>query len=139
MRNGLLAFTLLASSSWTAFAQPPALPGQPGTATTPQSWAEKLFKEGITHDVGNVPKGVVLVHRFPIKNIYAVKLDITNLHSSCACGTVAASVRTLESNETGYIEVTMDTRRFSGPKTIKINVTVGPQFTSTAELKVIAN
>jgi hypothetical protein len=135
MRNAGLALVAIVSLTTVALAQPAAAP----SAAPAQSWAEKMFKDGVTRDFGSVPKGGVLLHRFPITNIYAVKLDITNLHSSCGCGTVTASSRSLEPRETGYIEVAMDTRRFSGPKTIKINVTVGPQFTSTAELKVIAN
>ena len=33
----------------------------------------------------------------------------------------------------------MDARRFTGPKTVTIHVTVGPEYTSTATLQVSAN
>src|SRR5262249_12918239 len=36
-------------------------------------------------------------------------------------------------------DVNMDGRRFTGSKSIRVNVTVGPEFTSTAELHVSAN
>src|SRR5262249_30206395 len=78
-------------------------------------------------------------HKFKMVNIYAVPLEIVNVRSSCPCGTVTPSVKVLEPRQEGYIEVTMDTRRFTGAKTITIFVTVGPQFISTAELKVSAS
>jgi len=124
MRN--VAFTLLALAL-----TPATLPAQ--------GWAEKLFKDGITHDFGTVARGGVLYHRFPLTNIYAVPLDITNVQSSCGCGSANPSAKTLQPRETGYIEVSMDARKFTGPKTIKVSVTVGPQFISTAELSVSAN
>src|SRR5205085_1496256 len=37
------------------------------------------------------------------------------------------------------IDVNMDARRFTGPKTVGIRVTVGPEYTSSAEIKVTAN
>lgn len=103
-----------------------------------QGWADKMFKDGLTKDFGSVPRGAQLFHRFKITNIYAVPMEITNLRTSCTCGTVTATVKKLEPREEGYVEVTMDTRRFTGSKTISIHVSVGPQFTSTAELRVTA-
>lgn len=116
-----------------------ALAGEAQTPAPPQSWAEKMFTGGITHDHGSVPRGSQLYHKFKITNIYAVPLEITNIRPSCTCGTVTPSVKVLEPRQEGFIEVTMDTRRFTGPKTISVYVTVGPQFTSTAELKISAN
>jgi hypothetical protein len=105
-----------------------------------QAWADKMFgdKENLTHDFKSVARGAQLFHRFKITNIYAVPMDITNLRSSCTCGTVKVTKKTLQPREEGFIEVTMDTKRFTGPKTLLIYVTVGPQYTSTAELKLTA-
>src|SRR5208337_4896026 len=103
-------------------------------------WAEKLFAQGGTsHDFGNVPRGAVLSYRFPITNLYAVPLRITDVRISCSCVTATPSVQALQPKETGYINVTMDGRRFTGPKTVTIYVTVGPQYISTATLQVSAN
>lgn len=124
MRNGLLLLALLLLLTHAAPAQ--------------QAWAEKLFKDGTSHDFKSVPRGAQLYHKFKMVNIYAVPLEITNVRSSCTCGSVTPSVKVLEPRQEGFIEVTMDTRRFTGPKTISIFVTVGPQYTSTAELKVTA-
>jgi hypothetical protein len=72
-------------------------------------------------------------------NIYAVPLQITDTRVSCGCVTVTPSANVLQPKQTGHIDVTMDARRFTGPKTVNILITVGPQFTSTATLQVSAN
>ena len=45
----------------------------------------------------------------------------------------------LEPRETATIDVSMDAKCFNGPKTVGIRVTVGPEYTSSAELKITAN
>jgi Protein of unknown function (DUF1573) len=110
-----------------------------GSATvSAQSWADKMFKEGTAHDFGSVPRGAQLFHRFPMTNIYAVPLQIIDIRSSCGCATVTPSSRTLGPRETIFIDVTMDGRRFTGSKNIRVNITVGPEYSSTAELKLSA-
>jgi hypothetical protein len=103
------------------------------------AWAEKMFKDGLKHDFGTVPRGALLVHRFPITNIYAVRMEITNVTSGCGCVTATPTKRVLEPRESTTIEVRMDGKRFVGPKTVSVRVTVGPEFISSAELKVTAN
>jgi hypothetical protein len=117
-----------------------------GSAAAPaQSWADKLFAADLktapltVHDFGSVPRGAQLYHRFEMTNWYAVPLQILDVHTSCGCATATASTKVLASKEKGYIDVTMDGRRFTGQKNIKISVSVGPDFTSTAELRVTAN
>src|SRR5947209_8342995 len=100
MRNSVLALIALAAVT---------------TAAPAQSWAEKMFKEGTSHDFGSVARGAQLFHRFPMTNIYAVRLDITNVQTSCGCATVTPSKQSLEPRETAYIDVLMDGRRFTGP------------------------
>jgi hypothetical protein len=104
-----------------------------------QAWANKLFKDHTTHDFGTVARGAQLYHRFPVTNIYAVPLEITNTRVSCGCVTVTPLPKTLKPRESGYIDVLMDARRFNGPKSVTIHITVGPTFISTAELTVTAN
>jgi hypothetical protein len=110
-----------------------------------QAWAEKMFKDAdakdnpLVHDFGSVPRGSQLFHRFKITNIYAVPMEITNLHPSCGCGTAKATKTTLQPRESGYIEVTLDTKRFNGLKKVTISVTVGPEFVSTADLRLSFN
>src|SRR5947209_7555314 len=67
-----------------------------GTSTAPaQGWAEKMFKEGLTHDFGTVPRGAQLFHKFTITNIYAVRMEITQVKSGCGCVTATATKRVL--------------------------------------------
>lgn len=131
MRKALVALLALAALA-------------PATATA-QAWAEKMFKDKdatdnpLVHDFGRVPRGSQLFHRFKITNIYAVPMEITNLHPSCGCGTPKATKTKLEPRESGYIEVTLDTKRFTGPKKVTISVTVGPEYVSTADLQLSFN
>src|SRR5262249_21615036 len=111
-----------------------------GAAQAPaQGWAEKMFKDGLTHDFGPVPRGAQLFHRFTVTNIYAVRMEITGVKSGCGCVTANAPRRVLEPLESTTLGVSMAARRFTGPKTVSIRVTVGPEFISGAELKVSAN
>jgi len=103
------------------------------------AWANKVFeaKGSTSHDFGKVPRGTQVTHRFLLKNIYAVPIDITDTRVSCGCVTVTASGKTLQPNEEGHINVVLDTRRFSGPKAITIYVGVrGKGYSSTARLQV---
>jgi Protein of unknown function (DUF1573) len=125
MRNAVLALVAWAVAAAAAPAQ--------------SSWADKMFEKGATHDFGNVARGAQLFHRFEITNIYAVPLDIQTTRTSCGCVTVTPSVRTLKPKEKATIDVFMDARRFTGPKTVSVYLTVGPDYVSTATLQVSAN
>jgi hypothetical protein len=103
------------------------------------AWAEKMFKDGLSHDFGSVPRGAQLSHRFVVTNIYAVRMEITSITPGCGCVTANPVKRVLEPRESTTIDVTMDTRRFTGLKAVGITVTVGPDFISTAHLRVNAN
>ncbi|GIW80493.1 MAG: hypothetical protein KatS3mg105_2300 [Gemmatales bacterium] len=111
-------------------------------AQTPSDWAVKMFEYdggSARHDFGKVPRGAVLSHRFKMTNIWAVPLQIINVRTSCGCVTAKPTKQLLQSKEVGYLEVTMDSRRFTGEKTVSIYVTVGPQWVSTATVQVSAN
>ena len=125
MRTGLLALTLMATCA---------------SAAPAQGWAEKMFKDGIlVHDFGTVPHGAQLYHRFTVTNIYAVRMEITQIVPSCGCVTATPVKRVLEPRETTTIEIQMDARKFTGVKKVNIRVTVGPDFVSIAELLITAN
>jgi hypothetical protein len=109
------------------------------SSSAQQPWAEKMFKDGLNHDFGSVPHGAQLSHRFVVTNIYAVRMEITSVRSGCGCVTAKAAKVVLEPHETTTIDVSMDARRFTGAKTVGINVSVGPDYVSTAQLRVSAN
>jgi hypothetical protein len=125
MRQALVALIVAAFSVSSAPAQQP--------------WAEKMFKEGLNHDFGSVPRGAQLSYRFVITNIYAVRMEITSVKSGCGCVTAKAAKVSLEPRESTTIDVTMDARRFTGLKTVGITITVGPDYISSAQLRVSAN
>jgi hypothetical protein len=111
-----------------------------GSASAQQEpWANKLFGNKTTHDFGVVARGATLKYTFPIRNIYAEPLTITDVRVSCGCLTATPSKKTINPQEETTLDITMDARKFSGPKSIKVYVTVGPKYISTAVLEVTAN
>jgi hypothetical protein len=111
---------------------------RPAAAQT-TAWADKLFAGDLAHDFGVVPRGTQLKYSFKMTNIYKVPLQITDVRVTCGCLTWKKSVDILQPNETGYLHVNMDGTRFSGKKEIRVYVTVGPEYVSTATLTVQAN
>ncbi|MCI0377408.1 MAG: DUF1573 domain-containing protein [Gemmataceae bacterium] len=103
------------------------------------AWADKLFANQTTHDFGNVPRGAQLKHSFKITNIYKVPLEISNIRVTCGCLSVRGHPRVLQPNESADFTINMDANRFTGPKTVRAYVTVGPEYVSTATLTLSAN
>jgi hypothetical protein len=104
-----------------------------------KAWADKLFQGNTSHDFGSVPRGAQLSYRFPLTNIYATELHIVTIRASCGCTTVTPATKVLKPRQTSYIDIFMDTRKFTGPKAVTIYLTVGPDYISTATLRVTAN
>ena len=102
------------------------------------AWADKIFAGKVTHDFGTVARGAQLKHTFAMTNIYKVPLQITNVGIECGCVTATPSTKTLQPGETAQLDINMDTARFSGAKSVKVRVTVGPEFVSTATVTVLA-
>jgi hypothetical protein len=110
-----------------------------GTATAPGqgNWAEKFFKDGLTHEFGSVPRGTQLFYRFKIKNIYAVPLEMS-ARVGCNCVTVTPLSQVLQPRQEGALDVLMDTSRVTGYKSVNIYITVGPEYVSSTTLRVSA-
>jgi Protein of unknown function (DUF1573) len=102
------------------------------------AWADKIFSGKATHDFGTVARGAQLKHTFTMNNIYKVPLQITNISVECGCVTATPSTKILQPGETGKLDINMDTARFSGAKQVKVRLTVGPEFVSTATVTVSA-
>jgi hypothetical protein len=127
MRNAVIAIVVLAA-------------GAPAAVADEAPWAEKLFDNKTAHDFGSVPHGAQMFHKFAFKNIYAVPLDVTVTRISCGCTTATSSTQKVGPHGEGTIDVNMNGRVFTGPRTVRVYVTFSnPQFFSTAELKVSAN
>lgn len=108
-----------------------------------QNWANKIFggnpNAAVQHDFGVVARGAQLQTKIPMTNIYKVPLNVTDIRVSCGCVEAKAMPMTLQPNETGYLNIKMDGTRFTGPKSVNVFVTFGPQFVSTANIVVSAN
>ncbi|MCI0682771.1 MAG: DUF1573 domain-containing protein [Gemmataceae bacterium] len=107
-------------------------------AAAQTAWANKLFGNSLTHDFGTVARGARLKHTFTMTNIYKVPLQITHVGVECGCVSAAPTTKLLQPSETAQFHVNMDAARFSGAKTVRIHITVGPEFVSTATLAVSA-
>jgi hypothetical protein len=102
--------------------------------------AEKLFDE-LAHDFGNVAQGTELVHKFKLTNTYKVPLNISDARVSMNHSVLAkATQECLQPGESAYIEVSMNTKYFVGPKTVPVYVRiVGNDKFWEVVLKVSAN
>lgn len=126
LQNSLIAACLLACGSAVANAQD-------------YRWAEQMFvdskgKQVTKFDFGVVARGADVRHRFLVKNRYKQTIHISNVRTTCGCSAASPSKNTLASGETVYIEVTMDTRRFSRRKDSNLIVTFDrPSF---AEVRI---
>jgi len=86
---------------------------------------ETLFDHRV-HDFGATPKGPQLVHYFRFTNSTKDTLTISNVRVSCGCVTASSPVTQINAGESSYISASMDSRRFTGVK----SVTVFVQFSS---------
>lgn len=109
-------------------------------ATTPasaQEWAEKMF-ESRKVDFGVVARGSDAVHRLKLKNIYKETVHIANVRTTCGCSAAEPSQTTLESREEAYIQVTMDTRKFTRRKDSNVIVTLDAPYYAEVRIPVTA-
>ncbi|QEL13931.1 DUF1573 domain-containing protein [Limnoglobus roseus] len=127
---------------------PLAMAAEPTPPTgTPQvfvPWANKFFKKDnppsvIVHDFGTVPHGTMLTHKFTFTNIYDVPMQIIDVRKSCTCLDADPPQKVLQPNESADIVLTMNAAKFNGPNAQTFYVTFGPQYVSTAVIRVQAN
>ena len=109
-------------------------------------WASKAItvkgKRVDKLDFGIVEAGCELHHEFKITNLWAVRLKI-HAQASSDCVKVMIEKDTLRKNETVKLQIDMDGRRFHGPKSVNVLVTLIddsplPKFQSTATLQILA-
>jgi Protein of unknown function (DUF1573) len=129
MRQVALAGILVVLGAGSASAQ---------TVEAKQPWAQKLFQGVNAHDFGTVPRGTQLKCSLRMKNIWAVPIQITDVSVGCNCVTATPSSRVLQPHETGTLDIAMDGRRFTGTKSVTVRVTVGPEYVSTASIRINA-
>jgi Protein of unknown function (DUF1573) len=100
-------------------------------------WADKLF-EKLEHDFGIVPSNADLKFRIKITNHYKQTVNIAGVASSCGCTAGKLAKNTLASEESTYIDLSMDTRRFRGLKETKVTVTFNQPLFANVVIQVKA-
>lgn len=129
-------------------AQPPAPPPPAGQ---PAPWANKFFLPDIAtnrdqpappvivHNFGDVPHGTLCVHKFTITNVYDVPMQITEVRKSCHCLDFVPMAKVLAPNQSADFTVMMNSGKFIGVNAQTFYITFGPQYVSTAVIRVQAN
>ena len=102
------------------------------------SWADNLFNEH-QRDFGSVPRGPQLTHAFHVVNNTSFRVHIAGCRVSCGCTTAWPAQHDLAPGQASVIHAQMDTRRFSGPKTVTIYVTFDQPRFEEVLLSVTAN
>jgi hypothetical protein len=122
-------------------------------------WANKFFTGNpdnpppvILQDFGVLPKGTVKAYRFRMTNIYSVPMQVMEPKPTCGCVSVVEYTGQLNPQETGHIDIKVDTSAVEGYKAVKLpvefrgrdpktgNVILDPKtgkpFFSTADLEI---
>jgi hypothetical protein len=94
-----------------------------GSRAFAQEWAEKMFEKR-EHDFGVVAKGADARYRLKLTNTYKEPVHIASVSTTCGCTAAKPSKDTLTSLESAYIEVVMDTRKFSHQKDSSLTVVI---------------
>jgi hypothetical protein len=101
-------------------------------------WAEKMFASR-SHDFGIVPRGLRMSHRFEVTNPYSVPLDLSNFRASMSPMVGRCTPETIPPGGRAVLEVTIDTSRFTGRKTMRGYVTItGKEYLSQTYVEISA-
>jgi hypothetical protein len=96
-------------------------------------WAEDMFDK-LEHDFGVVARGADTRYRITFTNKYAAPVHISEIRKSCGCTSATPSAMTLKSLEKGYVEFTMDTKKFTHLKESSVTIVFDqPQY---AEVRI---
>lgn len=122
MRQTAIALVVMTAACGTAAAQTPL---------------EAAFAER-AKDFGTVPHGPTLTHYFRFKNPTNQPLRITAIRVSCGCTTGIAPNPVVPPGGSSHIIAKMDTRRFTGEKSVTVYVTFAEPYNREVALKVRA-
>lgn len=112
-------------TSWLARCLVVAWIAAPACAMAQQDprWAEKMF-DVEKLDFGVVATGAECKTQLKITNRYLETIQITEVRTGCRCAQASTTVKELASNQTGIIEVSMDTRNFSRKRDSVVMISV---------------
>jgi hypothetical protein len=108
-------------------------------STRSSNWAERMFSQ-TEHDFGVVTKGADVRHKIEIKNQFGEPITLHSATSTCGCTTPELSTRTLQPGETGYLELKLNTVRFSKQKhpNVDVKMSYGKSPITTVRIPVHA-
>ena len=109
--------------------------GLPTTSGQDLSWAEKMFEKQ-KHDFGVVARASNISYRFKVTNIYEEQVHIAKAETTCGCTSTKPSADTLNCRDVAYIEVTMDTRRFTRRKDSTLIVTFDAPYYAQVRIPI---
>lgn len=95
----------------------------PSASAQELDWAEKMFSD-LKVEFGNVASGSDTRTQIAVKNIYKEQVRILNVGTTCGCTAANPSQKVLETGETAYIEVVMNTVKFKQQKNSNVDVTL---------------
>jgi beta-lactamase regulating signal transducer with metallopeptidase domain len=109
-------------------------PAEPRPASRAEEWFDEVLK-----DFGTVQRGPTLRHTFRLTNTTKDTIHVSGVRVTCGCLTAVPSPTELAPGQKGSVLVTLDTRRFSGPKTVRVFVEFDRPRADEVVLMVRAN
>jgi hypothetical protein len=106
----------------------------PGSVAGPESLFDELSK-----DFGAVPRGPVLTHYFHLTNTTGRTVKLGQVRVSCGCVSATVMQTELQAGQSTVLLAQMDTRRFSGFRSVTIYVPIEQPFQTEVRLTVSAN
>jgi hypothetical protein len=107
------------------------------TLTTPCLHAQQLIDQ-VSKDFGVVPRGTLLAHQFRLTNITSSPLHVASIRTSCHCTTATVGKQELQPGEATVLQVSVDTKKFSGTKTFTVFLTIDRPFVEETRVLVQA-
>jgi hypothetical protein len=95
------------------------------------TWGESLF-DSTSHDFGTTPRGPLLTHYYRITNNTQMPVHVAGVRVSCGCTQANILQSDIAPGQSTAVVAQMDSRRFTGAKTVTIFVTFDrPQWEET--------
>jgi len=120
--------------SFAAFAA--TLIGLPASADD-RPWAERMF-DTTKLDFGVLTRDGVAKRRIKITSLWRDDTHISDVRTTCGCSAAKPQKRTLKSRESTYIEVTMDTHKFTHRKDSNVIVTFDKPLHAEVRIPITA-
>ena len=99
--------------------------------------ADGLF-DSTAHDFGTVPRGPMMTHYYRLTNNTKQTIHVSGVRVSCGCTSAAILQDTIKPGESTAVHAQMDTRRFTGAKTVTIFVSMDQPQWEEARLTISA-